>query len=84
VKYRRGEERLILVKGNSRSRLLECAHPISRIGLDGGGHKIHVLSDDAKKHLSSFTKLNAIQRSTPRWVPAQNASEAAEWAKGLA
>jgi hypothetical protein len=57
VKYRKDEERLILIKGSSKSRLLERAHPISRIGLDGGGHSIYVLSDNAKKYLGSFRAL---------------------------
>jgi len=83
VKYREGDEKLVLVKGSSRSRLLERAHPISKIGHDSGGHNIHVLSDDAKKHLGSFTKLNAIQRSTPRWVSQEKTQEAEEWRQGM-
>jgi hypothetical protein len=83
VKYGRGEKSLILVKGTSRSRLLERAQPISKVSLDSGGHKIYVLSDEAKTHLGSFTKLNAIQRSTPRWVSPQKTQEAAEWIRAL-
>jgi hypothetical protein len=79
VKHRKDEGNLILIKGSSRSRLLERAQPISKIGLDRGGHNIYVLSDAAKKHLGSFSRLNAIQRSTPRWVSRERTLEAAEW-----
>lgn len=66
VKHRKDEKGLIIAKGSSRSRLLERAQPISKIGFDSAGQNIYVLSDEGKKKLGSFTGLNAIQRSTPR------------------
>jgi len=83
VQYSRDEDKLILVKGGQKSRLLQYAQPISKIGLDKGGHNIYVLSNEAKMRLGSFTRLNAIQRSTPRWVSARNTEKAAEWIRAL-
>jgi hypothetical protein len=89
VKFRKNERGLTLVKGSLKSRLLERAYPISKIGRDRGGHKIYVLSDEAQKHFGCFTKLNAIQRCVPRWVrdterDPERTRQAAEWIRGLA
>ncbi len=83
VKNRENNEGLILVKSSSKSRLLDRAHLISQTGHDKGGHSIYVLSEEAKKHLGTFTKLNAIQRSNPRWVKPEWTEKAAEWIRGL-
>ncbi len=83
VQYWKNEDKLILVKGSQKSRLLQYAQPISKIGLDKGRHNICVLSNEAKMRLGSFTRLNAIQRSTPRWVSARNTEKAAEWIRTL-
>lgn len=79
VKYRENEKRLILVKGTSKSRLLRRAHLISKNGHDRSGNRIYVLSDEAKEYFGTFTKLNAIQRSTPRWVSDNMVTTAARW-----
>jgi len=83
VKHRKHEKGLILVKGSSKSRLLERAQLISKTGLDSAGHNIYVLSDEAKKKLGSFTRLNAIQRSVPRWVSPGKTPKAAKWVREL-
>ncbi len=61
---------LVLVKGGHGSRLLKKAVKISadKKGTDRGGHPVFVFDPKMKKHFGSFTKLNAIQRCTPRWV----------------
>lgn len=83
VKHGRDEKELILVKGGMGSRLLQRAQLISKAGLDRVGHGIYVLSDEAQKKLGSFTELNAIQRSMPRWVSPEETSEAARWIREL-
>ncbi len=62
--------KLILVKGGRGSRLLKKAVKISadEKGTDSGGHPIFVLDSKMQRHFGTFTELNAIQRSTPRWV----------------
>jgi len=83
VKYRANEQNCILVKGTGESRLLHYAYPISDVGVDRGGHKLCVLSGDMKKIFGSFTKLSAIQRSTPRWVSSEKCETADEWIRKL-
>ena len=69
---------LILVKGGKESRLLGKAIKISADAkaIDHGGHPIFVLDPKMQKHFGSFTELNAIQRSTPRWVNPKFSSKA--------
>ena len=83
VKNVEDNEGLILVKGSADSRLLDRAHLISQNDRDSGGHRIYVLSEEAKKHVGTFTKLNAIQRSAPRWVSEDMTEKAAAWIRGL-
>jgi hypothetical protein len=69
---------LILVKGSKKSRLLGKAVKISadEKAIDRGGHPIFVLDPKMQKYFGSFTELNAIQRSTPRWVNPKFSSKA--------
>jgi hypothetical protein len=69
-KNKRRKTELVLVKGGRGSRLLEHAFPISGPGKgqDRKGHPVFVLDPRLTKVFGNFTKLNAIQRSTPRWV----------------
>jgi hypothetical protein len=83
IKYRKPEKRLILAKGNSKSRLLNRAQLISKVKPDRAGHETYVLSDLAESHLGKFTKFNAIQRSTPRWVSPKKMKVAANWVRNL-
>jgi hypothetical protein len=82
-RYRENERGLILVKGSTKSRLLKRAHLISKNGRDRAGKNVYVLSDQAKRHLGNFTKLNGIQRSIPRWVSSEMVSAATEWVRHL-
>jgi hypothetical protein len=68
---RRGERKhLILIKGGRGSKLLKKAVRISALkrARDRGGHPVFVLDPVMKRHFGTFTRLNAIQRSIPRWV----------------
>jgi hypothetical protein len=72
-------DRLVLVKGGRGSRLLHKAVRISARSKarDGGGHPVFVLDEKMQDYFGSFTKLNAIQRSTPRWVKPRFCEKAA-------
>jgi hypothetical protein len=87
IRYRDFEEErrrgLILVKGSSESRLFKKAHLISKEGKNRAGKPVYVLSDRPKAKLGSFTKLNAIERSPPRWVCDEKADSAARWIRSL-
>jgi hypothetical protein len=83
VRYRTSAENPILVKGNEKSRLLRFAYLISDMGVDRAGHGVYVLSDEMRKIFGNFTQLNAIQRSTPRWVSPEKVETAARWIRQL-
>jgi hypothetical protein len=72
-------DRLILVNGGKGSRLLEKAVKISadEKASDRGGYPVFVLDPKMQKHFGNFTELNAIQRSTPRWVKPEFCDKAA-------
>lgn len=72
-------DRLVLVDGGHGSRLLNKAVKISadKKAIDRGGHPIFVLDPKLQRHFGSFTKLNAIQRSAPRWVKPEFSEKAA-------
>jgi hypothetical protein len=78
-------DKLILVKGGRGSRLLEKAVKISadEKAIDRGGHPVFVLDPKMRKHFGSFTELNAIQRSAPRWVKPQFCDKAAAFVVAL-
>ncbi len=78
-------DKLVLVKGGRGSRLLEKAVKISadEKAIDRGGHPVFILDSKMKKHFGSFTDLNAIQRSTPRWVKPQFCDKAAAFVTTL-
>ena len=64
----RQKNRLVLVKGSNRSRLLRKAKRISSLGADKNGRPIHVLSPEMQKIFGDFDGHISIQRSPPRWV----------------
>lgn len=76
---------LILIKGGPGSRLLRAAVRLSalRKRMDKGGHGVYVLDRNLYKHFGTFTKLNAIQRSIPRWVKEEQVPDAVKFLKGL-
>lgn len=81
----RSKTALVLVKGGKGSKLLKTAVQLSapKKKLDRGGHPVFVLDPAHKKHFGSFTKLNAIQRSTPRWVEPEFVEAAAKFVRAL-
>jgi putative DNA base modification enzyme with NMAD domain len=78
-------QRLILVKGGKGSRLLGKAVKISadEKAIDRGGHPVFVLDRKMQRHFGNFTELNAIQRSTPRWVKPEFCDRAVVFAMAL-
>jgi Nucleotide modification associated domain 3 len=66
--FRKQKNRLILVKGNKRSRLLKRARLISSVGADVRGRPLHILSPEMQKIFGDFDGHVSIQRSPPRWV----------------
>jgi hypothetical protein len=85
-RYKRGSKsELVLVKGGPGSKLLKQAVRLSapKKKLDRGGHGVFVLDPAYEKYFGSFTKLNAIQRSIPRWVEADRVETAASFVRSL-
>jgi len=78
-------DKLVLVKGGKGSRFLDRAVKISadEKAIDRGGHPIFVLDPRMQTHFGTFTELNAIQRSTPRWVKPEFCGKAAAFVTSL-
>lgn len=74
--YKREHERLVLVKGGPKSRLLKKATLISDVGNDRTGKPLKVLSQDAQRVFGDFGGKIAIQRSPPRWVAPEHVEKA--------
>lgn len=68
--FKMQRDRLVLVKGGPRSRLLETAHRISVHDLDAAGKPLKVLAPAMRKVFGHFDGRVSIQRSPPRWVEA--------------
>jgi len=66
--FRKQKDRLVLVKGHNRSRLLKKARCISAIGSDSKGRPLHILSPQMQRIFGDFDGHVSIQRSPPRWV----------------
>lgn len=76
-------DRLVLVKGTSASRRFERAVPISEVGPDKSGGRIHVLSKEMREHFGDWGGHVGIQRSSPRWVAPEYVDRAAAFVKSL-
>src|ERR1019366_8764051 len=76
---------LVLVNGGRGSRLLNRAVKISadEKATDRGGHPVFVLATKMSRHFGTFTEMNAIQRSTPRWVKPEFCEKAVTFLKTL-
>lgn len=83
VRYQKSDEqdKLILIKGGAGSRLLKKATKISEVGKDKAGRPHKVLSDEMRGVFGDFTRINSLQRSTPRWVSKDFAERAADFVK---
>jgi Nucleotide modification associated domain 3 len=66
--FKAQKDRLVLVKGGPRSRLLKKAYRISVEGKDKAGKPLKVLSPAMQESFGNFGGHVSIQRSPPRWV----------------
>lgn len=64
-------EKLVLVKGTRGSRILNRATMLSKYAKDRNGVRIKVLRSDLQDIFGRLSARNYLQRSPPRWVPAE-------------
>lgn len=76
-------DRLVLVRGSAKSRLLTHAVCISERGVDGAGKPLHVLSRPMRGVFGDLGGANSIQRSNPRWISPSHVDLAAEFVDSL-
>jgi len=81
--FEQQKDRLVLVKGNSNSRLLKKAVKISAYGQDRSGNRLKVLSPEAQKIFGDFGGKISIQRCPPRWVDNSFVDTAAKYLASL-
>jgi len=77
------KNRLVLVKGNSNSRLLKKAVKISSVGTDKNGRVLHRLAPEMQAVFGGFGGNTSIQRSPPRWVAPEYSRRAAQFVSAL-
>jgi Nucleotide modification associated domain 3 len=77
------KDRLVLVKGNSKSRLLKKAVKISSVGTDKDGRPLHRLSPEMQSVFGGFEGHTGIQRCPPRWVSPEFVERAAQFVSAL-
>jgi len=83
VVFANQKNRLVLVKGSNRSRLLRKAKRISVLGPDKNGRPIHVLSAKMQKVFGDFDGHISIQRSPPRWIDEKFVAKASAFVTSL-
>lgn len=83
VIFERQKKELILVKGSSKSRLLNKAVCISEIGHDRLGRPLKVLSSKMQKVFGDFDGKISFQRSPTRWVKSSYVTQASEFVRSL-
>jgi hypothetical protein len=76
-------DRLVLVKGGPRSRLLKKAYRISVDGKDRAGKPLKVLSPAMRNVFGDFSGHVSIQRSPPRWIEPAFVDKSIKWVAGL-
>jgi hypothetical protein len=77
------KDRLVLVKGNTNSRLLKKAVKISSVRTDRNGHSLHRLAPEMHAVFGGFGGNTSIQRSPPRWVATEFTQRAARFISAL-
>ena|ERR1700674_2327197 len=77
------KDHLVLVKGNTNSRLLKKAVKISTLGTDKNGRPLHRLAPEMQKVFGDFNGNTSIQRSPPRWVTPEFTQSAARFVSAL-
>jgi len=75
--FQKQKNRLVLVKGNKKSRLLKKAVKISSDGRDRNGNPLKVISPKMRNIFSKFGGRLSIQRSGPKWVEPRYVARAA-------
>jgi hypothetical protein len=76
-------DRLVLVKGNSGSRLLTKAVKISVMGQDRSGKPLKILSPETQQIFGDFNGKLSFQRSPTRWVSREHVLGAARFVRAL-
>lgn len=77
------KNRLVLVKGNRKSKLLKKARRISVLAKDKAGKSFHVLSPEMRRVFGDFNGHPGIQRSPPRFVFPKFVRKAARFVRSL-
>jgi len=77
------KDRLVLVKGTQKSKLLKKARRISVLAKDKAGKPIHVLSPEMRRVFGDFNGHPGIQRSPPRFVFPEFVKKAARFVRSL-
>ncbi len=81
--FEQQRDKLVLVKGDEQSRLLNKAVCISEMGKDRTGKPLKVLSGEMQKIFGDFGGKISIQRSPPRWISPANVPRTAEFVRSL-
>ncbi len=81
--FKRQRDRLVLVKGSAKSRLLTKAVPMSVLGQDVRGKPLKILSPEMQEVFGGFGGRVSFQRSPTRWVDAAYIDRAAEFLRSL-
>jgi hypothetical protein len=81
--YERQKESLVLVKGSSKSRLLNKAICIGTTSQDRSGRPLKVLSTEMQSIFGNFNGRISFQRSPTRWVDPAYVARAAEFVRSL-
>jgi hypothetical protein len=81
--YEDQKDRLVLVKGSDKSRLLAKAHCLSVMGRDRRGRPLKVISPEMQQIFGDFDGKISFQRSPTRWVKPKYAAKAAAFMRSL-
>jgi hypothetical protein len=76
-------DKLVLIKGNMRSRLLDKAIKIGERERLNAGSWWQMITPKMAKVFGRFGGIGSLQRSTPRWVESKFVNSAAEFVRGL-
>ncbi len=77
------KDKLVLVKGNTNSRMLKKAVKISVVGTDKNGSPLHRLSPEMQEVFGDFAGHTSIKRCPPRWVVPEFTQRAAQFVRKL-
>jgi hypothetical protein len=83
VPWTKSDEKLVLVKGATKSRLLGKAALLSEYDKDKNGVRIKVLRADLRRYFGQFSPRNYLQRSPPRWIPPEYSRRACAYVMRL-